>query len=34
MSAVSFVGALLSIPVAGALHVITRELWHAAARPQ
>ena len=30
----SFVGALLAIPAAGALQVITRELWHATARPQ
>jgi predicted PurR-regulated permease PerM len=30
----SFVGALLAIPAAGALQVITRELWHASARPQ
>jgi predicted PurR-regulated permease PerM len=30
----SFVGALLAIPAAGALQVITRELWRAAARPQ
>jgi hypothetical protein len=30
----SFVGALLAIPAAGALRVITRELWHATARPQ
>jgi predicted PurR-regulated permease PerM len=30
----SFVGALLAIPAAGALQVIARELWHAAARPQ
>jgi predicted PurR-regulated permease PerM len=29
----SFVAALLSIPVAGALQVITRELWQATARP-
>ena len=29
----SFVAALLSIPVAGALQVITRELWHATAWP-
>jgi hypothetical protein len=28
-----FVAALLSIPVAGALQVITRELWHATAWP-
>jgi predicted PurR-regulated permease PerM len=30
----SFVGALLAIPAAGALQVITRELWRASARPQ
>ena len=30
----SFVGALLAIPAAGALQVITRELWHATPRPQ
>jgi predicted PurR-regulated permease PerM len=30
----SFVGALLAIPVAGALQVIVRELWQASARPQ
>jgi predicted PurR-regulated permease PerM len=30
----SFVGALLAIPAAGALQVITRELWQASARPQ
>ena len=30
----SFVGALLAIPAAGALQVITRELWHASARTQ
>jgi predicted PurR-regulated permease PerM len=30
----SFVGALLAIPAAGALQVITRELWHATAQPQ
>jgi predicted PurR-regulated permease PerM len=30
----SFVAALLAIPVAGALQVITRELWRASARPQ
>ena len=30
----SFVAALLSIPVAGALQVIARELWQASARPQ
>jgi predicted PurR-regulated permease PerM len=30
----SFVGALLAIPAAGALQVITRELWHATVRPQ
>jgi predicted PurR-regulated permease PerM len=30
----SFVAALLSIPAAGALQVITRELWQASARPQ
>jgi predicted PurR-regulated permease PerM len=29
----SFVGALLAIPAAGALQVITRELWQASARP-
>ena len=29
----SFVAALLSIPAAGALQVITRELWRASARP-
>ena len=29
----SFVGALLAIPAAGALQVITRELWHASAQP-
>jgi predicted PurR-regulated permease PerM len=29
----SFVAALLSIPAAGALQVITRELWQATARP-
>jgi len=29
----SFAGALLAIPVAGALQVITRELWQASARP-
>ena len=29
----SFVAALLSIPVAGALQVIARELWRASARP-
>ena len=29
----SFVAALLSIPVAGALQVITRELWRASAQP-
>jgi predicted PurR-regulated permease PerM len=29
----SFVAALLSIPVAGALQVITRELWQATAWP-
>jgi predicted PurR-regulated permease PerM len=28
-----FVGALLAIPAAGALQVITRELWHATAQP-
>jgi predicted PurR-regulated permease PerM len=30
----SFVGALLAIPAAGALQVITRELWRASAQPQ
>ena len=30
----SFVGALLAIPVAGALQVIVRELWQASARTQ
>jgi predicted PurR-regulated permease PerM len=30
----SFVGALLAIPAAGALQVITRELWQASARPR
>jgi predicted PurR-regulated permease PerM len=30
----SFVGALLAIPAAGALQVITRELWHATAQQQ
>ena len=30
----SFVGALLAIPAAGALQVITRELWQASAQPQ
>jgi len=30
----SFVGALLAIPAAGALQVITRELWQASARSQ
>jgi predicted PurR-regulated permease PerM len=30
----SFVGALLAIPAAGALQVITRELWHASTQPQ
>jgi predicted PurR-regulated permease PerM len=30
----SFVAALLSIPAAGALQVITRELWRASARPE
>jgi predicted PurR-regulated permease PerM len=30
----SFVAALLSIPAAGALQVITRELWQASAQPQ
>jgi predicted PurR-regulated permease PerM len=30
----SFVAALLSIPAAGALQVISRELWQASARPQ
>ena len=30
----SFVGALLAIPAAGALQVITREIWRATARPQ
>jgi predicted PurR-regulated permease PerM len=29
----SFVAALLAIPVAAALQVITRELWRAAAQP-
>jgi predicted PurR-regulated permease PerM len=29
----SFVAALLAIPIAGALQVITRELWQASARP-
>jgi len=30
----SFVGALLAIPVAGALQVITREPWQVTTRPQ
>jgi len=29
-----FVAALLSIPIAGAIQVVVRELWHATARPE